>query len=180
MKRLFALSFVIAAFLLLPGCRGSGSSAPPPTNVNVVAGDTSATVTWDMLSGVDYWVFKAAGTDLTPQVCISRPECKIIMKATSPIFISGLTNGITYSFTINGRTDGGPGGSGSPSIQAIPRLAGATWTPGAANSAGTNDLRGIAYGRLFVAAGTSSALFTSADGVNWTPHTTMSRWGFTE
>lgn len=166
MKRFLALLIVITVSILLPGCRVSGSSAPAPTNVAVVAGDTIATVSWDMLPGVEYWVFKAAGTDITPRGCYGMPQCQMLMKATSPTVVSGLTNGTVYAFTVNGRRDGGPGGPGSPAVQATPRLAGATWSTGAA--LGTGNLQGATYGTVYVAAGTSGALFSSADGIAWT------------
>lgn len=166
MKKNFTLILLITASMLLSACRGSGSSAPAPTNVQVEAGDSSAKVSWDMAPGVEYWIFKAAVPDLTPQSCLPLPECGIIMKAASPTVVSGLVNGTTYSFTINGRRDGGKGGSGSPSVQAVPRLAGSTWIVG--TSQGSSALRGITFGSVFVAAGDGDALFSSTDGVNWT------------
>lgn len=171
MKRFFALIIVIITFILLQGCRGNGSSAPAPTNVNVVEGDSSVTVSWDMLPGVEYWVFKAAGTNVTPQSCYGMPQCQMIMKAVSPTVVSGLANGTAYSFTVNGRIDGGKGGAGSPSIQATPRLAGASWSVG--TSLGAFDLHGVTYGSVFVAVGTNGALFSSTNGVNWIPPTTI-------
>jgi photosystem II stability/assembly factor-like uncharacterized protein len=73
---------------------------------------------------------------------------------------------VQYSFTVNGRINGGPGGPGSPAIEATPRLAGSTWNTGL--NAGTTDLRGVAYGGAFVAAGLGGASFSSADGNVWT------------
>lgn len=166
MKRYFALCLLVSAATLLAGCYNSGSSAPAPVNVQVVAGDTSATLTWDLTPGVEYWIFKAAAANLTPQDCLPLPKCGITMKAVSPSVVSGLVNGTLYSFTINGRVDGGKGGAGSPSVQATPRLAGATWDLGATLSSG--NLRGVTYGSVFVAAGDNSALFSSTDGINWT------------
>lgn len=171
MKQLLALIIVIAAATFLAGCRNKGSSAPAPTNVNVIAGDTSATVSWDMLPGVEYWIFKAAGSDISPQSCYGMPQCQMFMKAVSPAVVSGLANGTTYAFTINGRIDGGAGGPGSPSIQATPRLAGAIWSAG--TSLGAYDLHGVTFGTVFVAAGSNGGLFSSADGMNWTPQTVI-------
>jgi photosystem II stability/assembly factor-like uncharacterized protein len=167
MKQFLALIIVIVASMFMAGCRGSGSSAPAPTNVKVVVGDTSATISWDMLPGVDYWVFKAAGADVTPLSCYGMPQCQMITHAVSPLLVTGLANGTLYSLTVNGRIDGGAGGQGSPSIQATPRLAGATWTVG--NALGAYDLHGIAHSSIFVAAGTQGTLLTSADGLAWTP-----------
>lgn len=166
MKRYLALCLLISASTLLSGCYKAGTSAPAPTNVQVAAGDTSATLTWDMTPGVEYWIFKAATTSLTPQDCLSLTECGITMKAVSPTVVAGLVNGTVYSFTINGRIDGGKGGAGSPSAQATPRLAGATWSL-SGTPLGTN-LNGVGFGSVFVAAGDSGVMYSSTDGISWT------------
>ena len=192
MKRFSALKMLIAIVTLLAGCTGSGSSAPPPTNVNAVAGDSSVTISWDMLPGVEYWIFSAAANSVTPQSCGSLPACQTKLNAVSPAVVAGtagivtpgfttngtvvgLTNGTTYSFTVNGRKGGGPGGPGSPSVSAIPRLAGNTWSVG--TPLGVNDLHGVTYGttavagvtgNAFVAVGANGALFSSPDGKIWT------------
>src|SRR5450759_6037814 len=100
MKRFFAFIMVILAAMLLVGCGGKGSSASAPTNVNVVAGDTSITVLWDMQPGVTYWIWSIAGTYIDIQNCnaCSTP----LISVSSPKVITGLTNGTTYSFSING------------------------------------------------------------------------------
>ncbi|OIQ99935.1 hypothetical protein GALL_179500 [mine drainage metagenome] len=179
MKRFFAFIMVAMVAMSLAGCFGSGaSSAPQPTNVAVAAKDSRVVVTWDSIPGVTYWVFTAAGAGVTPTNCSSMPACGTTLYATSPQVVSSLpgvygtygtvplTNGVQYSFTVNGRINGGPGGPGSPAIEAIPRLAGATWNTGL--NAGTTDLRGVAYGGAFVATGLGGASFSSADGNVWT------------
>lgn len=173
MKRFFTFIMVAVVTLFLQGCFGSGgSSAPPPNNVVVAAKDSRVVVTWDMVPGVEYWIFRAVGTGITPTTCSSMPLCSTTLKVTSPLTVSGLSNGTTYSFTINGRTGGGPGGAGSPAIQATPRLAGATWTVGTPTAPASN-LRSVAYyGGTFVATGDSRALFTSTNGNTWTAVTT--------
>jgi hypothetical protein len=172
MKRNFGSFLALVASIFLQGCLGSGgSSAPPPTNVSVRAQDGRATITWNMEPGVTYWLFHAAGTGVTPANCSSMSLCSTAINVTSPYTV-GLYNGIEYSFTLNGRRDGGPGGSGSTAVQATPRLAGATWTAGTSPSASI-DFRGVAYGSYsatFVAAGTGGALYsgvasTKASGI---------------
>lgn len=163
-----------AAAMFLQGCfgAGGGSSAAPPTNVVVAAKDSRVVVTWDMVPGVQYWVWKAAGTvGVTPQTCSSMPLCTTAVNVSSPATISGLVNGQAYSFTINGRISGGPGGQGSPAVSATPRLAGATWSTGTA--LGSNNLRGVAYGAMFVAVGDGGASYSgtvnpSTGGITWT------------
>jgi hypothetical protein len=164
MKRTSGFILTAMAAMLLQGCLGSGgNSAPAPTHVTVTAKDNRAVVTWDMAPGVEYWIFKAAGTGVTPKNCTGMYLCTMAINVTSPATIWGLYNGIEYSFTINGRTNGGPGGAGSPALQATPRLAGATWLAGTPTTLGTSDLRGVAYGASgakFVAAGTAGALYS--------------------
>jgi predicted small lipoprotein YifL len=179
MKRLSALLLAIIAALLLTGCGNKGDPAPAPADVRVVPGDGSATVSWTMAPGVEYWMFAAVANSVTPQNCNSLTLCRTILNATSPLVVSGLINGTTYSFTVNGRTGGGPGGPGSIPVSTVPRLAGASWTVG--TSIGSNDLRGVTYGAavvavgvvvpvgVVVAVGTQGAMFSSSDGgITWT------------
>ena len=193
MKRFITFVMVLIATLLLTSCGSKGSSSTAPSNVKVVAGDTSVTLSWNAQPNVEYWIWETAGTFIDIQTCNSA--CRTLVKATSPTVITGLTNGTTYAFTVNGRLNGGPGGSGSPSVSATPRLAGginssgtSSWNSGV--SLGTQDLRGIAYGTpsvktltsnlvslgssgIFVASGNNGSLFSgmvsSTDGtISWT------------
>src|SRR5512139_511129 len=117
MKLLSAFYLTIVAVSLLAGCNAPGSSATAPTNVAAVAGDSSVTVSWDMTPGVQYWLFFAPASGVTPENCSSIPGCQIMVNAVSPVVVSapiqsstsgfttnatvvGLTNGNTYSFTI--------------------------------------------------------------------------------
>jgi hypothetical protein len=177
MNRLSCLIAAIAATLLLNGCLGGalnlGSSAPPPTNIQVFPGDSSFTITWDAAPNVEYWVFAAPGSNTTTDNWLSLGGSSY-PKATSPHTVASfptgrLVNGTLYSFTINGRIDGGPGGQGSPSISVTPRLAGVSWTNGYTFS--PNDLNGITYGSVFVAVGNNGALYSSPDFNAWTTAT---------
>jgi len=166
MKRFFAFTLAIVAAIILTACGGKGSAASSPANVVATAGDTTAIVTWNMQPGVEYWVYSAQGTGITPQNCISMVYCRTAVNVTSPFVLSGLVNGVTYSVTIDSRVNKGPGGPGSASIQVTPALAGAIWSTG--TSLGGNDLHGLAYGGLFAAVGDNGALFNSIDGNAWT------------
>ena len=195
MKRFIAYIMVAVVAMFLTSCGGKGSSSSAPANVKAVAGDTSVTISWDAQPGVEYWIWKTVGTNIDIPSCTSA--CSTDIKATSPTVITGLTNGTTYAFTINGRANGGPGGTGSPSISGTPRLAGgldsngvSTWSsPGIA--LGILDLRGIAYGvpaintltlnlvnpgstGVFVAAGNNGSLFSGIvsntnGSISWNP-----------
>jgi len=178
MNRLSCLIAAIAATLLLNGCLGGalnlGSSAAPPTNIQVFPGDSSVTLIWDSVPNVEYWVFAAPGSNVTTDNWNTQGG-SAYPKANSPHVVTGLTNDTQYSFTINGRIDGGPGGPGSPSISATPRLAGASWAGGGALS--TNDLNGVTFGTIlvngvasstaFVAVGAHGALYSSPDFNAW-------------
>jgi len=195
MKRFFVFILALIATLLLSSCGGKGSASSAPANVSIVTGDSSVTISWDAQPGVEYWIWKTAGTSIDIPSCTSA--CTTLVQAASPTVITGLVNGQAYAFTINGRTSGGPGGPGSTSISVTPRLAGgldlngiSTWKqPSALNT--QEDLHGIAYGvplvntltenlvilgsaGVFVAAGNNGSLFSglisSIDGsVSWTP-----------
>jgi photosystem II stability/assembly factor-like uncharacterized protein len=181
---LFTFRYIwVVIFFCLTGCNklNPGGPAAAPTNVKVANGDTFATVTWDMVSGVQYFIFWDTGSGVSPEGCSASPTCLASIQATSPFIISRLTNGTTYSVTINGRTQGGRGGPGSPAKLMTPGYAGSSWTSG---SAGTNALNGITYGTIFdvsgnnlgngyVAAGASGALYYGIvdvnNSLNWTP-----------
>jgi hypothetical protein len=105
------------------------------------------------------------------------PGVNVFLKASSPYVLTGLINDLSYSFSVNGRTNGGPGGPGASPIVVTPRLAGSLWTVGAPVTGGTN-LRGLTYGatavtastasiNTFVAAGTGGAVYSSLDGNSW-------------
>lgn len=167
--RLVTRLFLVFSFAMLASC-GGGNPAPAATGLKAVPGESSATISWDMVPGVEYWLFYAP-TVLAPadNSNMSRWFSNggvAVLKVSSPFTVNGLSNDLGYSFTVNGRTDGGPGGPAPTAVTATPRLAGATWTAGTAT--GTADLRAITYGTQYVAGGVGGVLYTSADGTVWT------------
>lgn len=165
---------------LVSACGGGGSSASAPANVSVVAGDTQTIISWTAEPGVDYWLWYKAGSSIAP----GDKTASFKLNVSPPYILTGLTNGTQYAFSINGRTDGGAGGPGSPSQTATPGLAGANWyTNGTIG--GTSTIRSIAYGLTtssattysYVAVGDGGALYksvayTSTSPLSWTPVTT--------
>jgi len=193
MKHIFTATLCSTMLSVLLASCTIGQSAPAPNNVQAVAGDSSITVTWDMVPGVDYLLYMAPMAGVSPQNCSSNPACLSVMKATSPLVIptanigmtnaaftsngtvSALTNGTLFSISIDGRTNGGPGGPGSTAVSATPRLAGSSWAAGSSPAA--NDLRGITSGTatvagvvssIYVAVGTNGGLYSSLPGKAWT------------
>lgn len=180
--RSFKLFFAaLMTALLLLAC-GNGEPAPAPSGLAVSAGESSVTVSWDMTDGVEYWLFfgpssVAPSSTTSMQGWFGLPGGSVVLKATSPYVLPGLINGQSYSFSINGRTNGGPGGPGATPVTATPRIAGSSWSAGSAISGGI-DLRSLTYGATtattttssvanFIAAGPAGAIYASLDGVTW-------------
>lgn len=172
----FARGLMLFATLwMLSGCTSTGSSASPPSGGLIVTpGDGRVTLTWAVDPSVQYWAFYVAGSSISSDDPTSTPGHVNIMNVTSPLVIGCplhcLANGTTYAFTVNGRVNFGPQGAGTPSVSAVPRLTGSSWTVGA--PLGAFDLNGIAYGTLggniFVAAGAGGKIASSPDGLTWT------------
>ena len=182
--KLFAVSLIT---LLLLAC-SNGDPAPAPTGLTVSAGESSVTLTWDTNSDVEYWVFYAP-TSVAPSIVASMqswfglPGGNVLLQVTSPYVVQGLVNGANYSFSINGRTGGGPGGPGAAPVTATPRIAGSSWVATAAS--GSNDLRSVTYGSTttttlvnsvttttnltstYVAVGAAGTMYSSIDGAVW-------------
>jgi hypothetical protein len=179
--KLFVAALATALVLLSVGC-GNGEPAPAPTGLAVSAGESSATVTWSMTDGVEYWLFfgpssVAPTTTSSMQGWFGLPGGNVLLKATSPYVVTGLPNGLDYSFSVNARTSGGPGGPGSTAVTVTPRIAGANWLAGNTVPA-TTDLRSVTFGattgttttvpvNTYVAAGTGGAIYSSLDGATW-------------
>lgn len=180
--RSFKLFFgALMTALMLVAC-GNGEPAPAPSGLLVSTGESSATVSWDMTDGVEYWLFfgpssVAPGNTASMQAWFGLPGGNVVLKVTSPYVVSGLTNNVSYSFSINGRTNGGPGGPGATPVTSTPRISGSSWSAGSAISGGI-DLRGVTYGATtatstassvanFIAAGAAGAIYASLDGVTW-------------
>lgn len=189
MKKLICMLIVAMVTPLLSGCYGKGSSAAPPSNFTATAGDGRVLITWAPDPGVNYWLFTSTSPSLTAFNWSSLPNAHVYLSAATPFYMCGLftgtlSNGIVsplpYYFAANGRTNGGPGGSSSPTISASPHNAIAgTWTPIFTPS--TPDLYGVGYTSLttcsnnsasatgsFAAVGQGGAIFTSNDdGKTW-------------
>lgn len=164
-RRLAVCGLALAAALALAGCSHKGAPADPPTDVKVVPADSSVVITWTMQPNVEYWIFFAPAASISKDTWFEYPSAGALEPATSPAVISGLTNGTTYSFIIDGRYDAGAGGPASPSVSAVPRLAGAIWNP--VTPPGTQDLNAAAFGTQFVTVGTGGTIYTTPDGATW-------------
>jgi hypothetical protein len=171
MRKLLAFVAAFASVLLIAGCGGGGKPGAP-ANVAVAPRDSSAIVTWDMNSGVDYWVWLAPGSTVTLNGCAGVSGCQIHRGATSPLLILGLVNGTTYSVIVNASSGSGPVGDSSAPIAFVPNVVGSTWTSGKPLA---STLLGVSYtgaaaitASTFIAVGTGGGLYSSANGISWT------------
>jgi len=171
-----SLKLFIAAALatvMAVGC-GNGSTSSAPTGLAVKALESSVSVTWDMLPGVEYWLFYGpkdlapTGTDTT-KGWVGIVGGGALVKVTSPVILTNMLNEVEYAFTVNARTNGSPGGPGATPVYAKPRISGATWTVGTPVATAGNDLRAVTYGSAYVAGGQGGVLAYSADGSVWSP-----------
>jgi hypothetical protein len=174
MRRLLAALLIS---VLVSACGGGGPASPPAGGITVAPGDGQVIISWTADPGVDYWLFFVAGTSISTSSLSSAPGHQGRTNVTSPYVLTGLTNGVTYAFTMDGRVSGGPGGPGTPSVTALPRPAGTTWTAG--TTLGSTAMRGTAFGTAsdavlyYVSVGDGGAVYRSpsTDGATWTPWT---------
>jgi hypothetical protein len=165
------LTALIAA-AVLAACGGGHSASPPAAGLTLIPGDSQVTVTWDDDPGVDYWLFFGPASSITPDNWVNIAGSRAIQHVTSPFIVTGLTNGTTYSFSLNGRVDGGPAGPGTPSVSATPRAAGENWVVG--GTLDSSDMRAVALGTVagatsnaYLAVGLGGAMYQSPNGANW-------------
>lgn len=193
LKPLIAL---LATAALLTACGGSGSSAPPPVGGLIPeAGEGGVTLTWTPVTGVDYWAYTGQTATICKNCGNSANSWNSVLGAqsrgwaspvTTPYFFSGtstqpnLTNDVLYSFIMDGRINGGPGGDATPSVSATPRLAGEHWHVDG-NPIGTGGITGLAFGPLlntttgifatastYLGIGAGGSKYQSTNGLSWT------------
>ena len=200
-----SLTALLATAALISACGGGhGSSAPPPVGgLHAEAGEGGVTLTWTGVAGVDYWAY----TGQTSTICknCATNDWKSTVGAqsrgwatpvTNPYFFTGTTiqtslnNGALYSFIMDGRISGGPGGDATASVSATPRLNGDHWYNDG-NAIGTGGVAGLAFGPVlntttnvyattgtYLGLGTGGIKYQSTNGLSWTPITSTdtSNW----
>lgn len=122
--RFLAVPFLLVVLgLALTGCGGGGDSYPvwfsgtpdSPTNVSVVSGDGKAIVSWNPVAGAkSYNIYYSTTPD-------AKATSGKIENATSPYTVTGLTNGLTYYFSVTAVNEyGESGGSAEESVVPSP------------------------------------------------------------
>jgi hypothetical protein len=120
LRKLRILLTTMLFSVLLSACGGGGSGAPAPDGgLTLTPGNTQVTITWTQTPGVEYWLMYApTGSAIDMK---NPPAGHVwVTNISSPFVLTGLTNGTTYSFTMNGRTAGGPGGPQTPTVSIVP------------------------------------------------------------
>src|SRR5262249_43816688 len=121
------------ALLGLSACGNNGDPAEPPASgLQAVPGDGTVVVTWSDDLSTDYWLFVSTDPRLTTDNFTTLTDIRVIRNARSPYVLCGYADGRPLYLAMNGRTNGGPGGAGTPTINTTLRAAGSTWTPGTA------------------------------------------------
>lgn len=87
-----------------------------PTNVSALPGNSQATVIFNAPTS-------NGGSPITGYIVTSNPENKTGTGTVSPITITGLTNGTTYTFTVAATNVVGNSPQSNPSIGIIPLAA---------------------------------------------------------
>jgi len=178
MIRIKHVAAALLALAALNGCGNNGDSAnPPAAGLQATPGDGTIVVTWADDLNVDYWLFVSSDANLTTENFTTLTDIRVIRSARSPYVLCGYADGRTLYLAMNGRTGGGPGGPGTPTINATLRAAGSAWTPGTAPA---TDFNGAGYAPIttcvanalptgiFTAVGPNAAIATSTDGVAFT------------
>ncbi|TMG76249.1 MAG: hypothetical protein E6H75_08640, partial [Betaproteobacteria bacterium] len=158
----------IASLITLAGCHFQAD--PPseaPGNVQVIAGDGQVVVTWDQQPELTYWIFYQPGSSVVP----ATPGVPLIFNAVSPRVVTGLVNATQYAFIMNATMDDSKAGPSSPVMLQTPKLAGDTWSSGAALT--TANLNGIAFNgsRLVVVGDSATTATIFAGDYNYTSTT---------
>ncbi|HUL64568.1 MAG TPA: hypothetical protein VLW55_08115 [Burkholderiaceae bacterium] len=168
----------LVALLAVTACGNNGSSAEPPASgLQAVPGDGTVVVTWSDNLTTDYWLFVSTDPRLTTDNFTTLTDIRVIRTARSPYVLCGYADGRTLYLAMNGRTNGGPGGAGTPTINTTLRAAGSTWTPGTApvtdfTAMGYSPITGCSASGLptgiYIAVGPNANIATSTDGVTFT------------
>lgn len=171
---LFTRLFTLLALVCLAACNGGGSSGSPavaPSGITLQAIDSGVIVTWNQDPTLDYWIFSAAAPSITTTNYIQFPDARVQKSVVSPLIISGLTNGTTYSLVMNSTKSGSPAGPASSSFSFVPKIAGVTWTAKTpfATANITSGTAGTAANLVTV--GSGGAIYTTTDRTTWTPRT---------
>lgn len=160
--RLFASVMTLAAALLLNACGKDGggfdTGVTIPQNVVAYAGSGIVTLTWDAVDDADsYTVYWSKDPNVNDRDDVLLPG------AATNIAHTGLTNGQTYYYRVSSTVNGNESRL-SDEQSATPTA----WVK-SSNYSATQPFNALQWsGSVFVVAGESDTLLSSADGDDWT------------
>jgi len=117
---------LLATLIACPGCGGgsSDSTVSNPSNVQVIPGDGSVTLTWNPASGATtYNIYFAQQPGVTKDNYQTLSGGRKLSELSSPAIVGSLTNGSTYYFIVTAVTktpSSTKESSGSPEYSATP------------------------------------------------------------
>jgi hypothetical protein len=177
---------ILVFSVLLASCGGGGGGSPAsPPIISGVAGDGQIQINFTALNGVYYWLWY---TQSSQPFDINNPPNVPQQGFTTllpPYTIGNLTDGLPSSVVVNAHAGNpnGPGGPQSNNLILTPRLAGYSWSSCTTNCP-NQVMNAVTFGdalvatsntsliHVYVGVGNNASIFTSADGLNWTPQPT--------
>ena len=105
-----------SSITLVAGVTVTVTAPSSPLDVQATAGDKQATVTWSA-------PVSDGGAAIVQYSVISNPgaQTATVSSSTFTAVVTGLTNGVSYTFTVTATNGVGPGASSAPSDPAIPQ-----------------------------------------------------------
>lgn len=123
-----------------------------------------AQLQWGKDTSYSYTLYYAAAPDITPANYLSKPQGTKLVSVSSPLVLSGLTNGTTYTFVLvasKGQYNSAP----SASISGTPNPVGTNWNTLFKTSRYMGSPISAFDGSLYIPS--TGAILSSMDGSNW-------------
>lgn len=106
----------------------TGGVATAPLNVDAIAGDGEATVTWNVPASDGGSAITDYQVTVSPSTGVTGGAARLVGITTSVVF-DGLTNGIEYTFVVRAVNEYGQGAASEASDAVTPSAPGALSTP---------------------------------------------------
>lgn len=161
--------------MIVLGANASGAKGAPsaPTIGTATAGNGSASVTFTAPS--------FSKLPVTSYTVTASPGGATGTGASSPVTVSGLTNGTSYTFTVTASTSNSTSTSSasSNSVSPVAPVPGTSFSLGTLPVSATSSYRMIGAGPyIFLVSNSSATYYTTTNGSTWTSRTFATSSGF--